>query len=81
MSVTKTIEVRVGRTAFGTVERKVNESKTHTVVINGERVPVQDPHGACYVYVLRLPRDIDGRGYGAAAFSEAVDMRRYRKGK
>ncbi len=63
MRAKKTIEVRVGHTAFGTVERVVRDSRTHSCTIGGERVVVHEPHGACFVYVDKLPRDIDQRGY------------------
>lgn len=59
-----TIEIRIGATAFGSVLRVVREGRHHTAAINGERVVVQDPHDACFVRVLRAPRDMNTDGYG-----------------
>lgn len=61
----KTIEVRVGNTAYGTVERVVSATlpSIHSARVGGQRLVVHEPHAACYVYVDKLPRDIDRRGY------------------
>lgn len=52
-----------GPTVYGVVWRKVTESKTYWANISGERVCVVDPHGACYSFVNKLPKDLDTRGY------------------
>jgi len=61
----KKIEVRMGHpwTAVGSILRVVREGKSFSASVNGRRETVLDPHRACYVYVDKLPRDIDRRGY------------------
>jgi hypothetical protein len=49
--------------------------------VNGHRVTVHDPHGACYVCVEELPRNIDRRGYDERGRTQGKRYKRPREQK
>tara|TARA_B100000287_G_scaffold435583_1_gene504681 strand:- start:5441 stop:5665 length:225 start_codon:yes stop_codon:yes gene_type:complete len=61
---TRNLIVQVNGTAYGEVIRKVTpRGERYYASVNGQRVLVNDPHGAATIGVLSLPRDIDSLGY------------------